>query len=521
MVSPTSGSSSNLASPYSGLMRVSGFASGMDIDGMVSSLMKAEKIPLDKLNQKKQTLEWQRDDYRDMYTSLKDLDDTIFSGIGMQSTFNKKIVTSSDDSKVTATAVNASGNMSAQIGVTNLATSASWKSSLTTYPVNPVTTDTTLKFTVTDPGNTAGTSTDRVVSIKIAATDKIDDIINKFNSSSLGVTMFKDSNGSLVMSNNKTGSGGVIKVDSTFMSSVLGFDVSTTADTNGNYTFNTGTANATAGVDATITFNGYTMKQKSNNFTINGVNYTIKGTTNNAVNISTATDVDSIYNSIKTFVDKYNDVIKKVNDKISEKRNRDYQPLTDEQRQGMTESQIKLWEDKAKSGMLSNDSVLSSGLSKMRQDLYSPVSGSDVTPNFTQLAQIGIKTSSDFTENGKLVIDDVSNTLKQKIQEDPMAVYKLFNSGGSTYETKGIAKRLRDTISDVTDQVVEKAGKTSYTNTQFVLGKQLNDVSTQITDFQSKLADIENRYYRQFTAMEQAMQQANSQAGYIAQQFGG
>ncbi|MCQ6278705.1 flagellar hook-associated protein 2 [Bacillus sp. EB600] len=514
-------------------MRVNGMASGMDIDGMVSKLMKAESVPLDKMKQKQQTLQWQRDDYRDINTSLKDLDTTIFNGLFLQSSFNKKTVTSSNDNLVSASAINATGNMSARIGVGNLATSASWKSTVVLpYPDHPASSDTTLKFTVTDPGNTEGSSTDRVVSIAIAATDTIDNIITKFNSSSLGVTMFKDDTGSLVISNNKTGSEGVIKVDSPFMHDVLGFDVSTTPDANGNYTFNTGTANAIAGVDASITFNGYSMKETSNNFTINGVNYTIKGVTPKdtqgndiPVNISTATDVDSIYNSIKSFVDKYNDVIKKVNDKISEKRNRDFPPLTDDQRAAMNDTQITQWETKAKSGLLSNDSILSGGLSKMRQDLYSPVSGSNLTTGYTQLSQIGITTSADYSENGKLVIDET--TLRQKIQDNPQAIYQLFNSGVSSsdtsgtysYGTEGLAKRLRDSISNMSSQVTTIAGKTTYTNNQFDIGKQLTDLGTQITDFQSKLTDIENRYYHQFSAMEQAMQQSNQQAAYITQQF--
>ena len=243
------------------------------------------------------------------------------------------------------------------------------------------------------------------------------------------------------------------------------------------------------------------------------------------VNISTATDVDSIYNSVKSFVDKYNDVIKKVNDKISEKRNRDFQPLTDDQRAAMNDTQITQWETKAKSGMLSNDSILSSGLSKMRQDLYSPVSGTNVTTGYTQLSQIGITTSADYSENGKLVIDET--TLRQKIQENPQAIYQLFNNGVSSsdtsgaysYGTEGLAKRLRDSISNMSSQVTTIAGKTTYTNNQFDIGKQLTDLGTQITDFQSKLTDIENRYYHQFSAMEQAMQQANQQAAYITQQF--
>lgn len=536
-MSTTSSTSSNVASPYSGLMRVSGMASGMDIDGMVSKLMKAEAVPLDQMKQKQQLLQWKRDDYRDMNTALSDLDSTIFTGINRQSTFNKKTVTSSNDSLVTASAVNAANNISAQISVSQLATGASWKA---TYTTLPTVTSTSLSFNVTDPDQTT-----RTASVNISSGDTIDDVISKFNNSNLGVSMFKytdpTTNSSyLVMSDNKTGSGPKLQMTQAthdYMKS-LGFSFiqdtntpsSDLADANGNYTLSLDKD----GQDAKIKFNGYDMTQKSNNFTISGVNYTLKGvttttigttTSDNPITISTATDVDSIYNSVKAFVDKYNDVIKKVNDKISEKRNRDYAPLTDDQRSSMNDTQISQWEEKAKSGMLSNDNILSGGLNKMRQDLYSPVSGSGVTTGYTQLSQIGITTSADYTENGKLEIDDTK--LKQAIQDNPQAIYQLFNSGirsndtsGTySYSTEGLAKRLRDSISNISSQITSIAGNTSYTNNQFDIGRQLTDLGTQITDFQSKLTDIENRYYNQFSAMEQAMQQANQQATYISQQF--
>ncbi|MDP4106412.1 MAG: flagellar hook-associated protein 2 [Bacillota bacterium] len=533
-MSTTSSTSSNVASQYSGLMRVSGIASGMDIDGMVSKLMKAEAVPLDQMKQKQQLLQWKRDDYRDMNTALSDLDSTIFSGISMQSTFNKKTVTSSNDSLVTASAVSAANNISTQISVSQLATGASWKAAYTTLPT--VMSNTSLSFNVTDPDQTT-----RTASVNISSGDTIDDVINKFNNSNLGVSMFKytdpTTNSSyLVMSDNKTGSGPKLQMTQAthdYMKS-LGFSFiqdtntpsSDLADANGNYTLSLDKD----GQDAKIKFNGYDMTQKSNNFTISGVNYTLKGVTtttsgDNPVTISTATDVDSIFNSVKAFVDKYNDVIKKVNDKISEKRNRDYAPLTDDQRSTMNDTQISQWEEKAKSGMLSNDNILSGGLNKMRQDLYSPVTGTGVTNGYTQLSQIGITTSADYTENGKLEIDDTK--LKQAIQDNPQAIYQLFNSGlrsndtsGTySYSTEGVAKRLRDSISNISSQVTSIAGNTTYTNNQFDIGRQLTDLGTQITDFQSKLTDIENRYYNQFSAMEQAMQQSNQQATYISQQF--
>ena len=73
-------------------MRIGGLASGMDIDQLVGDLMKAERMPLDKLTQKKQYLEWQRDDYREMNKSLLELDTLIFDGVFKQGSYAKKTV---------------------------------------------------------------------------------------------------------------------------------------------------------------------------------------------------------------------------------------------------------------------------------------------------------------------------------------------------------------------------------------------------------------------------------------------
>jgi flagellar hook-associated protein 2 len=162
----------------------------------------------------------------------------------------------------------------------------------------------------------------------------------------------------------------------------------------------------------------------------------------------------------------------------------------------------------------------------MRQNLYSPVTGNNVTTGFTQLSQIGITTSPDYTQNGALVIDET--TLREKIQENPQAIYQLFNSDNSassgndgTSSSEGLARRLRDSISTASTQLLNVAGTASYNQSQYTLGQQLTDVGTQITDFQSKLSDIENRYYSQFSAMEQAMQQATQQSSYLSSMVSG
>jgi flagellar hook-associated protein 2 len=83
-------------------IRISGLASGMDVDDVVSKLMKTERVPLDKLTQKKQTLEWQRDSYREINTKIKDLQESINLML-RPSTYGAKKVTSSNESAVTAT----------------------------------------------------------------------------------------------------------------------------------------------------------------------------------------------------------------------------------------------------------------------------------------------------------------------------------------------------------------------------------------------------------------------------------
>ena len=490
-------------------MRIVGLASGMDIDALVKDLMKAERIPLDKMYQQKQIFEWKRDSYREINTMLDELDRLIFDGIYRQSSYRKKTVTSSDESSVTARAINATSNISATIEVSQLAEAASWSaSSLSGYsPANQ-----TLEFEVMDPGGTEA----RTVKIELSNTDTLDDVISKINSSDLGVTAMKikDSNGTekLVLTNNQTGEGGYIKAvdDATknFVTS-LGF----TVDANSLLTPDAGKE----GKNAIVKINGYETVQTSNTFMISGMEYTIKKVTANPVMISTATDVDGILDTIVKFVDKYNEVIGKINGKLTEERFRDYPPLTDEQKEEMTEKQIELWEEKAKSGLLRSDSILSSGLDQMRLDLYTPVAGA--SEEFDLLADIGITTTSNYLERGKLIIDE--DKLREKIKENPEAIYNLFMADGDTYEEKGIARRLRDSLKGMMTNIKDKAGTSLSTNDQYTIGKNLDDLNDRIDAFNDRLVEIESRYYRQFTAMEQAIQRANQQSAYLMQFFGG
>lgn len=177
----------------------------------------------------------------------------------------------------------------------------------------------------------------------------------------------------------------------------------------------------------------------------------------------------------------------------------------------MEENEIELWEEKSKSGMLRGDSVISSALSKMRQNWYTPV---ETGGAFTQLADIGIKTSSNYLDRGKLEITEAD--LRKALQEDPSSVRQLF---AGTEEKPGIARRLEATMTEAVKSIESKAGKPTSLDNNFLLGRQIKDINEEMTDFEDRLTSIEDRYWRQFGAMESAIQKMNSQSAYIMQNF--
>ncbi len=514
-------------------MRIGGLASGMDIDSIVADLMKVERMPLDKLKQKKQTLEWQRDDYRDMNKLLLELDTFTFDGVMRQATFTQKTVTSSDENVVTVKNINSTSNINATIDVTRLAENAYM------FGQNAITADPTFdpdgkltnersKLTTDFTSNTftiQAVQKDGTLGTQVSFTidpdeDSLNDIIDDINNSEAGVTAFYDEvTGKISLTAKNSGdvaTDAEIKVTGDFLTGSLQLDSNSdiAADPDGNPL--TADERGRKGKDSQFTLNGLETTRPSNTFQINGFEYTLKDT-GAGVRISSTTDTDSIFEDIKSFVEKYNETIEKINDKISEERYRDYQPLTDEQKETMSDKTIELWEERAKSGLIQRDSLLSGGLSQMRIDFYSKVDGSN--PDYDQLTEIGIETSSNYLEKGKLIIDEAK--LKEAIAADPNAIYELFTSNGETFETKGIARRLRDTISNTISNIEKKAGKSLSSLQSYSIGKELSNISTKMDEFQDRLNQIEDRYWRQFTAMEKAIQKANSQSTYLMQQFSG
>jgi len=502
------------------VLRIGGLASGMDIDSLVEQLMTAERTPLDKLEQKKTYTEWQRDDYREMNTLLSTLDTSIFNGISKQSSYIKKTVTISDPDAISVKNVNSTIDFSGSVKVNQLASAATMQSYTTSQITDSskalseygITENQTIKISAITKD---GVMQDEPYELTITKDDTLDSIITKINKNS-GVTAFFDSESQKISFTAKnTGhledSAEIILSDDgetgiKFFNNILGLNSNNNlaADRNA----------GTAGTNAKVVYNGLEITRSSNTFTINGVDITAKKVTTDAVTFSSAPDVDSILDTITQFVEKYNEAIDTIRTKINETKNSDYPPLTDAQKEEMEDEEIEKWEKLAKTGTLRNDSILSSVLTKMRSNLSSPVSG---TSGYSQLSQIGITTTSNYLDGGKLTIDE--DKLREAISADPNGVYELFQADGETSSEQGIARRLRDSLKTAMTDITTKAGKTSSVNNTFTLGKLLDDYEDKMDRFEEKLEMLEDRYWARFTAMETAINKANSQSTYLTNMF--
>jgi flagellar hook-associated protein 2 len=279
------------------------------------------------------------------------------------------------------------------------------------------------------------------------------------------------------------------------------------------------------GQDAIVNINNNTIDAvySSNTFTFSGITFTAKraqASTEQPINVAVTMDVDTIYNSIKSFVDKYNDTLSTVNSKLSEARYYDFAPLTDAQKSSMNDTDITNWTAKARSGLLDNDTILENTASNFRYGWMNTVSGQP-GGNLDQMSQIGITTGS-YLEQGKLYIDEA--TLRQAIADHPDQVAALFTAddgNSNTSNSDGLATRLYNEADGAFQQITAKAGADTSALNTYQLGLQIQDLDTRISTTQDQFTTMENRYYDEFNAMNSAVTQMNDQYNSFLSQLNG
>ncbi len=298
------------------------------------------------------------------------------------------------------------------------------------------------------------------------------------------------------------------------------------------------------GQNAVVVINSNVYSRPSNNFTIDGVNYTINQNVTTylskqnksayTTNVTLTQDTSTLQKNVQNFVTAYNSLVTTLYSYIGTKPNSDYQPLTDAQKSEMSTDQITAWNQKAQQGILFNDSTLQSVADDLRGMLYQSVTLSD--GNTVSLFNFGITTSDDPDQHGTLVIDQNGGTDFEDALANNAAEFQEFftktstdslsftSSNADRTSQEGLISRLSDAVQLASGSsggsygsLLLIAGTTSST-TQYnnYIYSELQELSSQLTDLNTEMTTKKNRLYSQFTALESYMQEANTQSSYLS-----
>ena len=275
------------------------------------------------------------------------------------------------------------------------------------------------------------------------------------------------------------------------------------------------------GQDSEIELNGATFTSNSNNYSINGltIQVTAKTKDDEQVTITTDTDVDAIYKSIKDMFTDYNKLIKSMDEAYNADSSKGYEPLTDDEKSAMTDDEVEKWETKIKNSLLRKDDTLSSIINTMKNDMASSFT---INGKSYALSSFGIATQGYFSsgENEKGVYhidgdsdDSVSSgnddKLRAAIASDPETVVSFFSQLATKLYTDLGNKMATSSVS---------SAYTVYNDKQMT--KQYSEYTTKISDAETKITTWEDYYYSKFSAMESALSKLNSQTSSMSGLFG-
>lgn len=381
----------------------------------------------------------------------------------------------------------------------------------------------TSKTTIEDMGIAA--DADGKYSFKINGVDisldknaTIDSLVNAVNKSAANVTMsYSSLTNSFVIESKEKGGAGAIEIEGNDFTKALGL----TDDSGEEVGF-------TLGHNAILELDGQELYLNDNSYSMDGMTFTFNDDIQlgETFTVGVSKSYDEAKELIKGFVEDYNKLIDEVYDFIGTKPKTDssdnkYEPLTDAEKEEMSEDEIKSWEETAKIGILYNDSTISGIMSKMRTSLYGAVSTED--GGKIGLYSIGIKTSDDYEDHGKLEIDE--DKLDKMFEEHADEIIKLF-----TDAENGIMKQMDKVIEGAVKStgsaekrgtLIRKAGLESGASAiDNSIFKEMERVRDRIQTLQDRYNTREEYWWSVFTNMESMMSDLNSQSSYLSSYLG-
>lgn len=553
-------------------MRLSGLMSGMDTESIISQLVEARKTKVTTAVKAQKSLKYKQDAWKSLNTQIVSLYSKSLSNMRFESTFMKKTTKVSNSNAVSVITGEGAMNSVQSLEIKQMAkTGYMTGGKLTAYTKDEngkdVETAVTGKTTLGELGFSGteeilveiGGDAETRTPIKVDATTTISSFVGALRTAGLNAN-FDEANGRIHVSSKTSGEGNDFTLKARYggMSAALNslkldYDDAyakhkkdyedelagavTSADKEavrqkyadrlkfdekGDVIGLASGCTRTNGQDAKITLNGAEYTSSSNTFKVNGLTLSVNAVTapGETITLTTEDDTDGIYDMIKNFFKEYNGLINQMDKLYNADSAKGYEPLTDEEKEAMSDSQIEEWESKIKDSILRKDASLGSIANTMKTIM---MQGVEVNGKTMYLSNFGIGTLSYFSapENEKNAyhIDGDSDDgetsgnadkLKTMISNDPDTVVAFFT---------GLATNLYDEMSKTMASTEYSSFNSAYDDKKMQI--EYDDYTVKIKELEDKLADYEDKWYAKFAAMETALAKMQNNASAVTALLGG
>ena len=574
-------------------MRVSGINSGLDTDAIVQELVSAYSQKTEKYTKEQTKLGWKQEAWKELNTKVYSLYNSV-GKMRYSSAYSLRKTTVSDTTKATVTASGEAVNGTQKLHVLSTAQSGYLTGGKLAFR-KEVTKDgvTTLektemkdndgnpeKLTSTTKLSALGYTSGKDTTLDIRTTDEkgeavtkkitlgkdstIQDVVSALKENGLNAS-FDENNGRLFVSSKDTGKAADFTISASTTKKVpkTDDDGNIVTDKDGKTVMEEIELNETEsaaskkllallgldtvnntydnqavkidGKDAVISLNGVKYTNTSNDFSINGLNVSVTGVTDDvtdpenvdlstlddstAITITTTTDSQGIYDKVKDFLTEYNNIINEITKLYNADSAGSYEPLTDDEKDKMSDTEIEKWETKIKDSLLRRDTSLGTIMNSMMTAMSSPITinGKDYSLSSFGIQTLGYLNSAENEQNAYHIDgdEDDENTsgnkdkLMDAITKNPDTVIDFM-------------KQLSTNLYKAMDQQMQSSSLRSrykiYNDKE--LDKEYSNLTKTIKEWESKVSDKEDYYYKKFSNMETALSKLQSQTSSLSSMLG-
>lgn len=535
-------------------IRITGMNSGLDTESIITELASARSVKVENIKKDQTQLSWKIDAWKELNSKIYSFYTDVLSDMRFDYAYGKKTTKVSNPNAVSVVTSGEAVNGVQSLKVRKMAKTAYLTGAELKVDGKKATGDTKLSdLGVTDKMKFKLTVGGEEKEIELDGSQTLSDVAKKFSEAGLNAK-FDGSTGRFFISAKESGAAGNFKLDyvreeikdtdtaeeraakeqanaeakASFENMMAGLGLRAKEYDPGdpNWSAEEGWGTMIKGQDAEIELNGAIYTSDKNTFEVNGLTITaLQETGDETVTLTTQQDTDGIYDMIKNFFKKYNELVNEMDKLYNAESASKYKPLSSEEKDAMSDTEVEEWEKKIKDSLLRRDGTLSSVASAMKEAMLSTSiadtkgvnDGKDIYLTFFGIETLGYFKSKDNEKNAYHINGDSDDSnvknnedkLRKAIANDPDTVVEFF-------------KQLSTNLYNALD---EKMARTDYSSSFTVyndkqMDKELKEYESKVKTEQDKLNDYIDRWYKKFSQMEVALSKINSQESSISSLFG-